>query len=241
MCVLLALARGSAAGELWVAANRDERLDRPWEPPQLLLPDPPVFGGRDVVGGGSWLAVNLEAGFVVAVTNARRGARPRDRSRGALVVDLAAERTLPAALALLSELDLGRYGLFNLFLGDGRDRWLATNAPVPRVARVLAPVAAVGNDPLDAPGERLARASERAASMRELPAGDLPGELGRLLADHEGEDPLCRHGESYGTVCSSVVGLAGGEVVTYRFAAGPPCVTAFADVPVPRRRPRGER
>ncbi len=241
MCVLLGLARGSAEGELWVAANRDERLDRPWRPPQLLLPDPPVFGGRDVIGGGSWLAVNLEAGFVVAVTNARRGALPRDRSRGALVVDLAAERTVPAALALLSGLDLARYGLFNLFLGDGRDRWLATNHPVPRVERADAAVVAVGNDPLDAPGDRVVRASERAMAGSDLPADALRSSLERLLADHEGEDPLCRHGETYGTVCSTVVGPVGSEVAAYRFAAGPPCVTAFADVAIPRRRPRGER
>jgi uncharacterized protein with NRDE domain len=241
VCVLLTLARGSAAGELWVAANRDERLDRPWEPPRVLRPDPPVFGGRDVVGGGSWLAVNLEAGFVVAVTNARRGALPRERSRGALVVDLAAERTLPEALALLSELDLARYGLFNLFLGDNRERWLATNHPFSRVERIQAPVAAIGNDPLDAPGDRVMRASERAMSMRELPADALRADLERLLGDHEGEDSLCRHGETYGTVCSTVVGLAGSEVATYRFAAGPPCVTAFAHVAVSLHRPHGER
>ncbi len=234
MCILLALARGSEDGELWVAANRDERLDRPWEPPQLLLPDPPVFGGRDVVGGGSWLAVNLEAGFVVAVTNARRGALPSERSRGALVVDLAAERTLPEALALLSELDLSRYGLFNLFLGDSRDRWLATNHPATRVERAHAPVVAIGNDPLDAPGDRVVRASERAMAGSELPADPLRSNLERLLADHEGRDPLCRHGDTYGTVCSSVLALGGSEVMTYRFAPGPPCTSAFADVAVPR-------
>ncbi len=241
MCILLALARGPAPGELWVAANRDERLDRPWEPPSVLLPDPPVFGGRDVLGGGSWLALNLEAGFVVAVTNARRGALPREHSRGALVVDVAAERTLPGALALLSELDLARYGLFNLFIGDSRERWLATNHPVPRLERVEAPVVAIGNDPLDAPGDRVTRAAERATSMREVPADVLRADLERLLADHEGEDPLCRHGETYGTVCSTVVGLVGSEVAAYRFAVGPPCVTAFARVAVPRHRPHGER
>jgi len=104
-----------------------------------------------------------------------------------------------------------------------------------------ATVAAIGNDPLDAPGDRVMRASERAMSMRELPADALRADLERLLGDHEGEDSLCRHGETYGTVCSTVVGLAGSEVATYRFAAGPPCVTAFAHVAVPLHRPHGER
>ena len=233
MCLLLALARDVAGSELWIAANRDERLDRPWQPPRLLVADPPVFGGRDLSGGGSWLAVNLRAGFAAAVTNARRGARPRERSRGSLVVELAAERTLADAVALLSELDLTRYGAFNLLLADTAARWLASNEPAARVERAEAPVVAIGNDPLDAPSERvvLARArAERAAGL----AGEAVSErLERLLADHGGEDPVCRHGERYGTVCSAVVTIAGAEVARYRFAAGPPCVTAFADVPLP--------
>jgi uncharacterized protein with NRDE domain len=241
VCLLLALARGSADGELWVAANRDERLDRPWAPPSVIVPDPPVFGGRDLIGGGSWLAVNLASGFVVAVTNARRGALPRERSRGALVVDLATERTVPEALGLLSELDLGRYGLFNLFLADARERWVATNHPAPRIERATSPVVAIGNDPLDAPSDRVARAAERAVGGLELPADVLRTDLERLLADHDGADPLCRHGDSYGTVCSAVVALTGSAVVTYRFAAGPPCTSAFADVPVPSYRPREGR
>ncbi len=78
-------------------------------------------------------------------------------------------------------------------------------------------------------------------AMRGRPADALRGGLERLVADHEGADPLCRHGETYGTVCSSVLALAGPEVATYRFAAGPPCTTEFAAVAVPRRGPRAGR
>ena len=41
---------------------------------------------------------------------------------------------------------------------------------------------------------------------------------------------LCRHGEQYGTVCSSLIVIRGREVVDYRFAPGPPCATPFAPV-----------
>ena len=110
MCILLALSRDSGGGELWIAANRDEHLDRPWQPPRVLVEAPLVFGGRDLAGGGTWLAANLDAGFVVGVTNARLGAEPRERSRGRLVLDIASERSLPDALALLAEIEWPRYG-----------------------------------------------------------------------------------------------------------------------------------
>ncbi len=237
MCILLVVRRPGMQGELWIAANRDEDLHRPWEPPRLLTSAPPVFGGRDLVGGGSWLAVNLEAGFVVGVTNARRGAVPGVRSRGRLVVDLAGERGTADAVAMLSELDLSHYGAFNLVLADGRESWLATNAPAPLIERGAGEVSAAGNDPLGAPGERVVHAADRASDLLTLSGDTLARELERLLADHEGDDPLCRHGERYGTVCSSVITLAGGAVTRYLFAPGPPCTTAFETVNLTGLRP----
>ncbi|HLE61479.1 MAG TPA: NRDE family protein, partial [Thermoanaerobaculaceae bacterium] len=173
MCILLAIRRPGNGGELWVAANRDERLDRPWRSPHMLVPEPPVFGGRDLVGGGSWLTTNLHAGFVVGVTNARPGAPPAQRSRGRLVVDLAAERTLADAVALLSELEFSRYGEFNLLLADARDSWLATNAPTARIDAGEENVVAIGNEPLTGPGERVVAAAERARFLAGLPDEEL--------------------------------------------------------------------
>ena len=235
MCILLGIRRPRDGGELWVAANRDESLSRQWRPPRLLVHDPPVFGGRDMVGGGSWLVVNLHAGFVVGVTNARLGAPPAERSRGRLVVELGAERTLADAVALLSELELSRYGAFNLLLTDARGCWLATNAPAAHIEAGDRSVVAIGNDPLTEPGERVVAAANRAQFLASLPSGDLARSLQELLGEHEGADPLCRHGEGYGTVCSTIFALRGGAVSSYLFAPGPPCTTPFAPVRVPAR------
>jgi uncharacterized protein with NRDE domain len=236
VCILLAIGRGRGPRELWIAANRDERFDRPWQPPQLLVADPPVFGGRDLVGGGSWLAVNLEAGFVVAVTNARLGAAPRERSRGALVLDAASARSLAEAVALVSEIDLARYGAFNLMLADASACWLATNEPAAAIERADEPaVIAIGNTPLSEPGDRVAMAATRALQAAAREGEERLGALRAVLADHEGDDPLCRHGDGYGTVCSSLIVLRGSEVATYLFAPGPPCTTPLADVAWPER------
>ena len=227
MCLLVVVRR---SGVLWLGANRDERLDRPWEPPSLLVPEPPVLGGRDAAAGGSWLAVNLQARFVVAVANARLGAPPGERSRGHLVVDAAAEPTLGDAVALVGELDLARYGPFNLLLADAGHVFLATNWPGAHIECVDEAMVAIGNDRLDDPGPRTRVAALHARGLAGLDAEALEPALVRLLSDHGGADPFCRHGERYGTVCSTLLGLGTAGVAGYRFAGGPPCVTPFVDV-----------
>ena len=229
MCILVAV-RGAAA--LWVAANRDELHQRPWEGPQLLVDEPPVFGGKDLVGGGSWLAVNVEAAFIVGVTNARRGALRGGRSRGNLVVNLAAEESLPAAVALLTELDLTSYGSFNLLLADPAVSWVASNHPAPRLEQVAEDVVAIGNDPLDLPSVRVEAAALRVRQVLDR-GGDPATALAEVLADHEGDDPLCRHGQHFGTVCSTILAVGRSSEGQYLFAAGPPCTTEFLPVALP--------
>ena len=227
MCLLVVLRQD---GALWLGANRDERLDRPWDPPALLVPAPPVLGGRDVQGGGSWLATNLAAPFVVAVTNAHLGAPSGERSRGELVLDAAMEESLPEAVALLEELDLARYGPFNLLLADAADAFLATNWPEARVERATEMLLAIGNDRLDDPGPRTRVAALRSRELAGLGGAALEEALVRLLSDHTGEDPFCRHGERYGTVCSTLMRLDAAGLARYRFAAGPPCTTPFHEI-----------
>ena len=233
MCILLALGRDGHPGTLWIAANRDEDLERPWQPPQLLASGPRVFGGRDLVGGGSWLAVNVDAGFAVGVTNARLGAAPRERSRGALVVELASARSLVEAVTRLEGDRFAEYGEFNLLLADAGEAWTATNHPAPLVRRSEGAAVALGNDALASPGARVEAAAERGRAVAALDDAALERALRELLADHAGADPFCRHGERYGTVCSTVLALRGRTLATYRFAPGRPCVTPFEDVELP--------
>jgi uncharacterized protein with NRDE domain len=223
MCVLVAGHRGVDRRELWIAANRDERRDRPWQPPALLHDAPPVFGGRDLVAGGTWLAVNLEATFVVGVTNARLGARPGERSRGQLVLDLAMQPAMAVAAALFAELDLGSYGPFNLLFADLQQIWLGSNTPRPVLVRVDGPIAVLGNAELESRSPRLARARERAAPLLAAEGAEPWAQLSGLLGDHEEPDPLCRHGEVYGTVCSTVLRLGPANACEYRFGSGMPC------------------
>ena len=118
MCLLL-LALGVVPGRPWLLlANRDEFHARASAPAAFWPDDPAVFGGRDLVAGGSWLAVNRN-GRYAAVTNVRTpGAAPAPRSRGALVADFVRGGGSPADYTAQVATRVREYGPFNLVVGD---------------------------------------------------------------------------------------------------------------------------
>jgi uncharacterized protein with NRDE domain len=101
MCLIVAYARAVAGIPLLVAANRDELRTRPAKPMDLLQEaEPRILGGRDLLAGGTWLAVN-EWGVVAALTNDPSSLQRRDpmrRSRGEIPVMLARHRTAREAV-----------------------------------------------------------------------------------------------------------------------------------------------
>ncbi len=60
--------------------------------------------------------------------------------------------------------------------------------------------------------------------------------MSSLLRDHtaidDPRDAVCIHGDVYGTVSASLVVVGSDGEVSYRHAAGRPCVTPFRDVPL---------
>ncbi|MBD0276211.1 MAG: NRDE family protein, partial [Acetobacteraceae bacterium] len=106
MCTVVILRR---PGEFWpvvLGANRDERLDRAWDPPAAWWPDRPgVVGGRDRDAGGTWMAAN-GAGVVAAVLNrpGSLGRAPGKRSRGELPLMALERGTAEAAAGVIAAL-----------------------------------------------------------------------------------------------------------------------------------------
>jgi hypothetical protein len=83
-----------------LAGVRDELADRAWEPPGGHWPDyRGLIGGRDLVAGGTWLAVAPAARRVACVLNGRGRQAPAGsrRSRGVLPLQAAADGRLRRA------------------------------------------------------------------------------------------------------------------------------------------------
>jgi hypothetical protein len=85
-----------------LAGVRDELVDRAWQPPGQYWPEyPGLVGGRDLLAGGTWLAVAPAARRVACVLNGRGQMAPAGsrRSRGVLPLQVAASGKLgPAGL-----------------------------------------------------------------------------------------------------------------------------------------------
>ena len=140
MCTLVFAWQVFPDAPVVAAANRDEALDRPSRPPEVIEESPRVVAPRDEEAGGTWIGYN-EAGVFVAITNrwVDRETRPQgasrdrasgdegtasreaagERSRGLLVRDALRESSAEDAARLVErELDDRVYDGFNLVLAD---------------------------------------------------------------------------------------------------------------------------
>jgi len=135
MCTLVILRRPDHRWPVLIGANRDEMIDRPWQPPGRHWPDrPEVVAGLDDLASGSWLGIN-DWGVVAAVLNRHGslGPAPDRRSRGELVLEALDHADAVAAAEALSHLDPDAYRTFNLIIADERDGFWLRHAGRPRV------------------------------------------------------------------------------------------------------------
>ncbi len=244
MCTVILLRRPGHAWPALIAANRDEMLARAWDAPGAHWPDRPgVIGGRDRTAGGTWMAMNA-AGVVAAVLNrpGSLGPDPDKRSRGVLPLLAVAEASAAAAAAAIAALPAGEWRAFNMVVADRDSGWFIRGLGQGRPQAMALPPGismVTAHDPNDLASPRTARHLPRfeAAAVPEPEAGDWAG-WEALLADSGHEQgraetlnvpPL----GGFGTVSSSLLGLAADGRRVWRFAAGAPHRAAFAAVPLP--------
>ena len=258
MCLLVFAWQVDGPDGLTVAANRDERLDRAASPFGVLRPeDPKIVGGRDDVGGGTWLAVN-EHGVVAGLTNrpSPGGRDPDKSSRGALPLIAAGGRTASDGVeALVRTIRTDRYNPALMLVGDRHSLFSVEVDPGHPVAvRPLGPgLHILENVPLGLPSPKVDRVRwlARAAADDGIPLWDA---LPAILADHRippvpgPDDPArtptdaverpaatraaCVHTDGYGTRSSTLVRVPtapGGRPEVW-VAEGSPCTTRFVDV-----------
>ena len=246
MCTVVILHRPDHAWPLILAANRDERLDRDWDPPAAWWPDHPgVVGGRDRSAGGSWMALGPH-GVVAAVLNRPGSLGPEagKRSRGVLPILAAAAPSAEAAAARIAALPGAEWRPFNMVIADSRHavflRGLGESHPerVP-LAEGLSMVTA--HDPNDPASPRTRRHLPRfRASPVPDPAASDWSAWETLLAD-SAYDPAIGPAETlnvpstngFGTVCASLLALGADGARQWRFCPAPPGAAPFTPLVLP--------
>ena len=227
---------------LAVAANRDEQVGRPSNPPAVRDWEPQVVAPVDEAAGGTWIGYN-EHGVFVAITNRWiDGSFGGERSRGLLVRDaLRSETAEDAARYVERAVREDEYDGFNLVVADENaalyfewDGQLAVSNLQPGV-HVVVNVGADGQYRI--PGVRQEAGEDQAANADRLrdhlqpkPGEDSAAWLDRAqtaVSDHE--YGVCVHGDGFGTRSSSLLTL-GEDEQTHRYADGPPCRTEYRPV-----------
>jgi uncharacterized protein with NRDE domain len=252
MCLLVVCSRVIPGYPLVVAANRDERLDRPATPITVLRERAPrILGGRDELAGGTWLAVN-DAGVVAGLTNRRSalGRDPTRRSRGELPLVLATELSAArGARTFEATIRPSEYNAAWMLVGDRRSLYyLELDGAARLLRREREPgIHILENLAIDAPSAKVDRARELLGDPSPLSVEDLLERLTTVLADHyvaepdESEAsaepgsrsvrrPACVHGASYGTRSSMIVLVPDDERPTKVYVAdGRPCTVPFVE------------
>jgi uncharacterized protein with NRDE domain len=251
MCTVLVAWHWRADVPYWlVAANRDELRARPSEPPGLLVSEPALWGGRDRLAGGTWLAVDPVGGRACAVTNRHPGGRlpQRDdtrRSRGVLPTEVLLGGNDHTAAEVLEQLPASGYNPVNvLYLSHDVATWVGLDDEVGRRSTNLEPGIHVltEQDPDDVASEKTQRLLEaaRAAAAQAADADDLLARFAAILRSHDRgptgqpQGAACIHETVFGTVSSALINAGPGEV-SFAHAEGQPCVTAYAPVLEHRR------
>lgn len=249
MCTVILLRRPGSTWPLILAANRDEKLIRPWSPPGRHWPDrPDVIAGLDQLAGGTWMGLN-DTGVVACILNRHGtlGPQPGKRSRGELVLEALDHADADEAAKALAEIDPAAYRPFNMIIADNRDAfWIALRgqssaadvAPIPPGLSML--TAGDLNDPSEV---RIAAFQPKfaAAPAPDPAAGDWAA--WRTLLAARGDAPASEAAMNFlmpggfGTSSSSLLALPSAAAAfdsgvrpVWLFAAGRPDEAAFKTI-----------
>jgi uncharacterized protein with NRDE domain len=240
MCTLALYFREFKDYPLIVAANRDEYFSRPSAGAQVLLENPLVLGGKDLVAGGTWLGVN-EHGLLTGIVNRKpdKEGLVAARSRGLLCLDILRLKDPVEACAFLQRQKGSSYLPFNLLFANDKGGFIAYNLKgqinylkLERGLHVLSNTVIYDNN-----SEKIQHAYLLFSEIRNSLKGNKNNRsswislLKTALSDHSlptnSNDPkeaICVHTESYGTVSSTAIFYAASEKQFYSFhAPGPPC------------------
>ncbi len=229
MCLVVVLYRVIDGAPVLIAANREERFDRPALPPRVFRGPPSYACGIDQQAGGPWLGVN-QYGVVVAVTNRdKAGITAAPRSRGLLCLDLlSCKSARDAAKKATDDLARGSYAGANFLCLDAQHASVIHGGRDIEVIEMQPGLHLLTNGNLDDPDDRRQGLAQRLMAASPLTSVDGFMERTAKLCAHKG---IVVHRSDGGTVCADQVAVTDRvEDAVYRHAPGPPDRLDFDDV-----------
>ena len=236
MCTMAILYRVARGTPLLVAANREERLDRPTQYPKIQSGSPRIVCGIDRQAGGTWLGVN-QFGLLCAVTTRPKANVPSEpRSRGLLCRDLLDLRSAREAAAHAArELRGGAYAGANYLCADGRYAAVVYGGNQVEVVELTPGLHVITNGNVDDPRDERHEFIRRMLTLQTLDSSvTFLAVASRVFArkpDAEGRRGVVVLGNESGTVSSTLLSLPRKiQHAVYQYSAGPPCNCPYDDL-----------
>ena len=236
MCTMAILYRVARGTPLLVAANREERLDRPTQYPKIQSGSPRVVCGIDRQAGGTWLGVN-QFGLFCAVTNRPKANVPLEtRSRGLLCRDLLDLRSArEAASHAARELRSGAYAGANYVCADGRYAAVVYGGNRVEVVELTPGLHVITNGNMDDPKDERHEFIRRMLTLQTLDSSvtflAVASRVFSRKPDAEGRRGVVMLGSEFGTVSSTLLSLPRKiQHAVYQYSSGPPCNCPYDDL-----------
>jgi len=236
MCTMAILFKAARNTPVLVAANREERFDRPTLPPKIQSGTPRVVCGIDRKAGGTWLGVN-QHGLVAAVTNRPKTLVPSDpRSRGLLCRELLdVGNAKEAARYAAEELSSGLYAGANYLCADADFAAVVYGGDRIEVVELQPGLHLLTNGDLNDPKDQRQEFLRRMLTLHTLDSSvtflAVSSRAFSRKPDVAGRRGVVLSGGEYGTVSSTLLSLS--EKVQhciYQYAPGPPSDHAYDDL-----------
>jgi hypothetical protein len=236
MCTLAFLYRVARGTPILVAANREERFDRPTQYPKIQSGSPRVVCGIDRRASGTWLGVN-QYGLFCAVTNRRKISVPAEpRSRGTLCRELLELRTAKEAAAhAAKELGKGIYAGANYICADARYAAVVHGADKVEIVELSPGLHIVTGGNVDDPRDERHEFVRRMLTLQTLDSSvtflAVASRVFSRKPDSEGRRGVVMLGHEFGTVSSTLISLPRKiQHAIYQYAPGPPSDYPYDDL-----------
>jgi len=236
MCTMAILFRAVRGTPLLVAANREERFDRPTQYPKIQPGTPRIVCGIDRKGGGTWLGVNQHGLFCSVLNRPKRRVPLDPRSRGLLCREMLDVRTArEAAEYAFKELRAGRYAGGNFVAADARSAFMVYGGNQLDVVDITPGLHIITNGNMDNYRDERHELVHRMLTLHTLDSAvTFLAVASRAFArkpDRYGRRGVVILGKDFGTVSSTLLALSRKiQQSVLQYSPGPPCETPYADL-----------
>ena len=235
MCLLAIQYRLVPEAPVLIAANREERYDRPSTPPAIQSGKPRALCGTDQEAGGTWLGVN-QHGMFVGVCNRRKWNPPASPpSRGVLCRELLrANSAQEAADRAVEELSTGAYDGVNFVCADADSGWVVHGGEQVNVVELPEGLSIIANGDINDNKDKRVALARRLLTLQTL---DSPVKFlavaSKVFArppSAEGRPSIIVRRPDFGTISSTLISLGQKpRDAIYQYAPGSPDRTRYED------------